>query len=59
MFISILSHFKIRGKGIYYRGWDEKIYRQQNQLDMAYTPEIDMYPEQGRAQDSSSFRICD
>jgi hypothetical protein len=26
MFVSIISHSKIREKGFYYHGWDEKIY---------------------------------
>jgi hypothetical protein len=31
MFVSIISHSKIRAKGLYYHGWHEKIYRQQDE----------------------------
>jgi hypothetical protein len=41
MFVSIISHSKIRSKGLYYHGWNEKIYQQQDQLELVYTPEID------------------
>jgi hypothetical protein len=27
MFVSIISHSKIRAKGLYYHGWHEKLYR--------------------------------
>jgi hypothetical protein len=51
MFVSIISHSKIRSKGLYYHGWDEKIYRQQDQLELAYTPEIDGIPNILQAKD--------
>lgn len=44
MFVSIISHSKIRQKGIYYHGWDEKIYRKSDTCEIAYTPEIDGIP---------------
>jgi hypothetical protein len=51
MFVSVISHSKIRSKGLYYHGWDEKIHRQQDQLDLAYTPEIDGIPNILQAKD--------
>jgi hypothetical protein len=44
MFVSIISHSKIREKGFYYHGWDEKIYQYSDGLELAYTPEIDGIP---------------
>jgi hypothetical protein len=51
MFVSIISHSKIRAKGFYYYGWDEKIYCQQDQLEIAYTLEIDGIPNILQAKD--------
>jgi len=50
MFVSIISHSKIRQKGIYYHGWDEKIYRKSDTCEIAYTPEIDGIPNFLQAQ---------
>jgi hypothetical protein len=44
MFVSIISHSKIRQKGFYYHGWDEKIYRKSDAREIAYTPEINGIP---------------
>jgi hypothetical protein len=51
MFVSIISHSKIRSKGLYYQGWDKKIYQQQDQLELVYTPEIDEIPNILQAKD--------
>lgn len=44
MFVSIISHSKIRQKGIYYHGWDKKIYRKSDKREIAYAPEINGIP---------------
>jgi hypothetical protein len=44
MFLSIISHSKVRAKGCYWHGWDEKIYRKSDKLELAYTPKIDGVP---------------
>jgi hypothetical protein len=44
MFVSIIFHSKIRQKGFYYHGWDEKIYRKSDAREIAYTPEINGIP---------------
>jgi hypothetical protein len=51
MFVSIISHSKIRAKGLYYHGWHEKLYRQQDEQEIAYTPEIDGIPNILQAKD--------
>jgi hypothetical protein len=44
MFVLIISHFWLRVKGLYYHGWDEKVYRKADSLKIAYTPKIDGIP---------------
>jgi len=44
MFVSIISHSQIRYKGLYYYGWEEKLLRHSDGLELAYTPEIDGIP---------------
>jgi hypothetical protein len=44
MFLSIISHLKIRQKGFYYYSWDKKIYRKSDAREIAYTPEINGIP---------------
>jgi len=44
MFVSIISHSQIRDKGLYYYGWEEKLLRHSDGLELAYTPEIDSIP---------------
>jgi len=44
MFVSIISHSQIRDKGLYYHGWEEKLLRHSDGLELAYTPEIDGIP---------------
>jgi hypothetical protein len=51
MFVSIIPHSKIHSKSLYYHGWDKKIYRQQDQLELVYTPEIDGIPNILQAKD--------
>jgi uncharacterized protein YutD len=35
MFVLIISHSKIRAKGLYYHSWHEKLYRQQDEQEIA------------------------
>jgi hypothetical protein len=51
MFVSIISHSCIREKELYYHGWDEKILRHSDGLELAYTPEIDGIPNMLQASD--------
>jgi hypothetical protein len=44
MFVSIISHSQIRDKGLYYYGWEEKILRYSDGLELAYTLEINSIP---------------
>jgi len=44
MFLSCISHSKIRAKGYFYHGWDERIYAHPSLVEAAYTPEIDGVP---------------
>jgi hypothetical protein len=52
MFVSIISHSWLRVKGLYYHGWDEKVYRKADGLEIAYTPDIDGIPNVLQASDS-------
>jgi hypothetical protein len=52
MFVLIISHSQLRVKGLYYHGWDEKVYRKADGLEIAYTPEIDGIPNVLQALDS-------
>jgi hypothetical protein len=51
MFVLSISHSKIRAKDLYYHGWQEKIYRQQDEQEVAYTPEIEGIPNILQAKD--------
>ncbi|KAG9387657.1 hypothetical protein A1F94_000549 [Pyrenophora tritici-repentis] len=44
MFVSVLSHSKLRAKNLYYHGWDSKLYLMPSQQEIAFTPEIDKIP---------------
>jgi hypothetical protein len=44
MFVSVMSHAMLREKHLYYHGWDEKLYKNPDNLEIAYTPEIDRIP---------------
>ena len=44
MFLSCVAHSKIRAKGYYYHGWDERVYAHPSLAEVAYTPEIDGVP---------------
>ncbi|KAI0568643.1 rve domain-containing protein, partial [Pyrenophora tritici-repentis] len=44
MFVSVLSHSKLRAKNLYYHGWDNKLYLMPSQQEIAFTPEIDKIP---------------
>jgi hypothetical protein len=44
MFLSCISHSKIRAKGYFYHGWDERVYAHPSLVEAAYTPEIDGVP---------------
>jgi hypothetical protein len=52
MFVLIISHSRLRVKGLYYHGWDEKVYRKADSLKIAYTPDIDGIPNVLQASDS-------
>jgi hypothetical protein len=44
MFLSCIAHSKIRAKGYFYHGWDERVYAHPSLAEAAYTPEIDGVP---------------
>lgn len=44
MFVLIILHLQIRDKSLYYYGWEKKLLRHSNGLELAYTPEIDGIP---------------
>ncbi|KAG9375706.1 hypothetical protein A1F94_013762 [Pyrenophora tritici-repentis] len=44
MFVSVLSHSKLRAKNLYYHGWDSKLYLMPSRQEIAFTPEIDKIP---------------
>jgi hypothetical protein len=44
MFVSVLLHSMLREKNLYYHGWDEKLYRNLDKREIAYTLEIDQIP---------------
>ncbi|KAG9386150.1 hypothetical protein A1F94_002900 [Pyrenophora tritici-repentis] len=44
MFVSVLSHSKLRAKNLYYHGWDSKLYLMPSQQEIAFTPEVDKIP---------------
>jgi hypothetical protein len=44
MFLLCISHSKIRAKGYFYYGWDERVYAYLNLAEAAYTLEIDGVP---------------
>jgi hypothetical protein len=44
MFVSVLLHSMLRKKNLYYHGWDEKLYRNPDNREIAYTLEIDRIP---------------
>jgi hypothetical protein len=44
MFLSCIAHSKIRAKGYYYHGWDERVYAHPSLAEVAYTPKIDGVP---------------
>jgi hypothetical protein len=52
MFVLIILHSWLRVKGLYYHGWDEKVYRKADSLEIAYTPDIDGIPNVLQASDS-------
>jgi len=45
MFVSIILHLQIRDKGLYYYGWEEKLLRHSDGLELAYTLEINSIPK--------------
>jgi hypothetical protein len=44
MFVSVLSHSKLRAKDLYYHGWQHKLLRAQDDIEVAFAPEIDGIP---------------
>jgi hypothetical protein len=44
MFLSCVAHSKIRAKGYFYHGWDERVYAHPSLVEVAYTSEIDGVP---------------
>lgn len=44
MFVSVLSHTRLREKGLYYHGWEEKIIQKSTNDEIAFCPEIDGIP---------------
>ncbi|KAF1939527.1 hypothetical protein EJ02DRAFT_513755 [Clathrospora elynae] len=56
MFVSIISHSRIRDKGLYYHGWDEKVYWKSDDHKIVYTPEIDGIPNSLQA--SSDIEVA-
>ena len=44
MFLLCVSHSKIRAKGYFYHGWNERVYAHPSLAEAAYTPEIDGVP---------------
>jgi transposase InsO family protein len=53
MFLSVLSHSKLRAKGLYFHGRDEKLYTNDEE-EIAFTPEIDGIPNFLEAEDQIS-----
>ncbi|KAH4596271.1 hypothetical protein HBI60_228080 [Parastagonospora nodorum] len=54
MFVS-LSHRMVRAKGCYYHGWREKLYRAADDLELAYTPDIDGVPNLLQVEDENDL----
>jgi hypothetical protein len=44
LFLSCVAHSKIRAKGYFYHGWDDRVYAHLSLAEVAYTPEIDGVP---------------
>jgi hypothetical protein len=55
MFISIISHSKVRPKGCYWHGWEEKLFRAADDLELAYTPDIDGVPNLLQVEDEDDL----
>lgn len=55
MFVSIISHSKVRAKGCYWHGWKEKLYRAADDLELAYTPDIDGVPNLLQVEDEDDL----
>ncbi|KAH4251353.1 hypothetical protein HBI38_220160 [Parastagonospora nodorum] len=54
MFVS-LSHRMVRAKGCYCHGWREKLYRAADDLELAYTPDIDGVPNLLQVEDENDL----
>ncbi|KAH4084447.1 hypothetical protein HBH64_233960 [Parastagonospora nodorum] len=54
MFVS-LSHSMVRAKGCYCHGWREKLYRAADDLELAYTPDIDGVPNRLQVEDENDL----
>ncbi|KAH6139755.1 hypothetical protein HBI37_225470 [Parastagonospora nodorum] len=54
MFVS-LSHSMVRAKGCYCHGWREKLYRAADDLELAYTPDIDGVPNLLQVEDENDL----